>query len=257
MSKARRRKNQNRQTHPIDEMMRFQYRWVREFSVVYPDIWGAIGSGINIVQMTQWMIGHQPDPSMVEVHRLVMWQTVLDYQIQSIILILQHKLDSGLALLRMAAELSRDVYVIGSDQARMDLWMEKEKQRREYQEIFKFDKSFPPAKIVHDIYKLCSKFGVHGHVSNNVFSELKGRAGKDGQLALLDVSQIGIVESVGTWLMGFAPMHHLCSNEFFTSQPAELFKEFSDWHEFELSFMELVQLFHASLNELKQESRSE
>jgi hypothetical protein len=183
-----------------------------------------------------------------------MWQTVLDYQMQSIVLILQHKLDSGLALLRMAAELSRDVHVIGKDDARMDLWVEKEKRKREYQNVFKFDTSLPPGQMVYNIYKLCSAFGVHGHISNHMFSELVGQGGNDGQLAFTDVSEIGILDSVETWLMGFVPMHHLCSNEFFASRPAELFQQFSFWREFEVSFSDIVQSFHVSLIKLKEES---
>ena len=186
-----------------------------------------------------------------------MWQTVLDYQTQSVILILQHNLNTGLALLRMAAELSRDVHVIGSDEARLSLWMEKNEKRREYQKTFKFNRSLPQAQIVFDIYKLCSAFGVHGHVSNSMHSELVGRAGKDGQFALLDVSEIGVLESVGTWLMGFAPMHHLCSREFFANRLSNLVEEFSFLREFEMSSMELVQSYHASLKELKQEIKKE
>jgi len=253
MSRSK-RNNQNREEHPIEMMVRSQNKWIREFSQNHPDVWGVIGSNINFAQMLQSVIGQQPNLSMIEVHRHVMWQTVFDYQVQSIILILQHKLDAGLALLRMAAELSRDVYSIGNNQTKLDLWMEKNDKNREYRDSFKFDQTLPQAKMVFDIYKLCSAFGVHGHVSNNMNSRLIGRAGRDDELALLDVSDIGILDSVGTWLMGFAPMHHLCAKEFLLSRLPNMPEVFTLMQEFETSSTELAKSFDDSLKNLKQQN---
>ncbi|RLC70157.1 MAG: hypothetical protein DRI81_19480 [Chloroflexi bacterium] len=257
MNRSQRGRRPKKDRHPIDEILRFQHRWIREFTEEHPGVWDIIGSDINVIQMTQLAVGHQPNLSMIEVHRLHMWQTVLNYQTQSVILILQHDLNTGLALLRMAAELSRDVHVIGSADARLSLWMEKNKKRHEYRKTFRFNRSLPQAEIVFGVYNLCSSFGVHGHVSNSMYSELAGRAGKDGKFALLDVSEIGILESVGTWLMGFAPMHHLCAREFFDNRLSNLTEEFSLFREFEMNSMELVQSYHASLKELKQEIKQE
>ena len=75
-------------------------------------------------------IGHQPGITSIETHRLTMWQSVTNYQGQSLILLLDHRLDSGYALLRLAAELSRDVYCIGNDESRLKLGLKRETEEK-------------------------------------------------------------------------------------------------------------------------------
>lgn len=253
MSKSK-RSSQKIEEHPIEAMLFFQNKWIREFARYHPDVWSVISANIDFTQMIQLAIGHQPNLSMIEVHRHMMWQTMFDYQVQSIILILQHKLDAGLALLRMAAELSRDVYFIGDNQTWLNLWMEKTEKNKEYRDSFKFDQTVPQAKMVFEIYKLCSAFGIHGHVSSNMNSKLVGRAGHDAEFALLDASDIGILDSIGTWLMGFAPMHHLCAKEFFLSRLPSLVEMFAIMQQFEMSNMNLVKSFHNSLKDIRQKT---
>jgi hypothetical protein len=106
--------------------------------------------------------------SIAKTHCGLMWQTAADYQRQSLIHILARELDAGFALLRMATELARDAYVIGKDERRLDLWLNREEQAEEYRKRFKFDQTIPegnlhliftscvPASAYMDIRPLCS-----------------------------------------------------------------------------------------------------
>src|SRR5262245_54829554 len=79
--------------------------------------------------------------SIAKTHCGLMWQTAADYQRQSLVHILARELDAGFALLRMATELASDAYVVGKDERRLDLWLNREEQAEEYRKRFKFDQT--------------------------------------------------------------------------------------------------------------------
>ena len=70
--------------------------------------------------------------------QMLMWQTVLEYQMESFFLLICRRLDLGLAVLRMAAELARDIARIGGHHNRLDIWLSRGKgkmEQKRYQEF--------------------------------------------------------------------------------------------------------------------------
>ena len=238
--------------HPVEEYLNIQQSRISEFSKNHPDISRILGTCFNVSRMLMVTIGHQPSLSLVETHRLVMWQSVTEYQVQSLILILTGKLDSGHALLRLATELSRDVHCIGDDESRLTLWLDKEKRRQEYRTLFKFDDTSDFGKTVHDIYKFCSQFGVHGHRTTSAFSEPVGRTGKNDCLLLIDVTDLAILDAVQIWLMAFVSIQHLCASTFFERHLVELQEPLSHFASLEILMGDIVRELNKSLRDLRQ-----
>ena len=119
-----------------------------------------------------------------------------------------------LTLLRLAAELSRDVVRIADSEKMLTIWLERENKPNEYKKHFKFASHSPDEEAVHTVYKFASKFGVHGHVTDAMFSEVIGTIGKSGSMLSLGVSSYGVLDAIHMWTMSFLPMHHICAKTF-------------------------------------------
>ena len=59
-----------------------------------------------------------------------------------------------------------------------------------------------------------SKFGVHGHVTDVMFSEVIGTIGKNNFILSFGVSDYGVIEAVHMWMMSFLPIHNICAKSF-------------------------------------------
>ena len=155
-------RNKSRE-HPLDEWLSFEQESISRFKKGYPDLWRVFGDSINLARAIPYAIGQQDGLTEIEMHRLFLWQKVLHYQTQSLFLLLQSQLDAGFALLRLAAELSRDVIRIADDEKVLAIWLERETKPNEYKKRFKFMLNVPDEEAVHTVYKFASKYGVHGH----------------------------------------------------------------------------------------------
>jgi hypothetical protein len=226
--------------HPLEEYLQIQQTHILGFAQSHPDIWQLFSTCFNVSNMLMIAIGHQPNLSIIETYRLVLWQSVLHYQSQALVLILNHHLDAGYALLRLAAELSRDIYCVGDDENLLNLWKDKENRRREYQDRFKFDNKSPIGRTVFDTYKLCSKYGVHGHITNSIFSEPIGFVDKEEKILLLDISELGILDAIHIWLTAFVPIQSLCVNTFFESHKSHFYEEFGIFTQFGITMAETL-----------------
>jgi len=152
--------------------------------------------------------------SIAKTHCGLMWQTAADYQRQSRIYILARELDTGFALLRIATELARDAYVIGKDERRLDLWLNREEQAEEYKKRFKFDQTIPEGKAAFDIYKLCSRFGVHGHTTSLLHAKSTGETTTDGNGVIMNTDERAIFSGLQIWLRTIFPIHALFCQAF-------------------------------------------
>jgi hypothetical protein len=103
-------------SHPLDEWLSFEQESIQKFKESHPDLWKVFGESINLARNVPFVIGQQAGLTEIEMHRLYLWQKVLHYQTQSIFLLLQAQLDAGFALLRLAAELCRDVIRTADDE---------------------------------------------------------------------------------------------------------------------------------------------
>ena len=235
--------NDNPRGQPLDERLSFEQESIQKFKEAYPDLWNVFGDSINLVRAVPIEIGQQAGLTEIEMQRLFLWQKTLHYQTQSLFLLLQSQLDAGFALLRLAAELSRDVIRIADDEKMLAIWLERENNPNQYKKLFKFRQNSPPEEAVHTVYKFASKFGVHGHQTDTMFSEIIGTIGKNGQMLSWGVSNYGVLEAVHTWMLSFLPLHHICAQSFvakyFAIRP-EIFLTLRDYEVIMNSFIQIV-----------------
>lgn len=240
----------SRELHAVDEYLNLQQSRVGEFSKDYPEIWLVLRTCFTVSLMLRIALGHR-NLTMIETHRLVMWNSIVEYQIQSLILLLSGRLDSAYALLRLATELGRDVYCMGDDDSRLTLWLDKENRRNEYRTCFKFDDNNPVVRKVHDVYRLCSQFGVHGHRTSVALSEPVGTGGRNDCLLLLDVPKSAILYGVHIWLMAFATIEDLCASTFFKRHITALQEPFSRFRDFMMLLDDVIIRFGKLLDDLR------
>lgn len=247
--------SQNRsREHPLDEWLSFEQESIQKFKKTYPDLWQAFGDSINLARAVPFVIGQQQELTEIEMHRLFLWQKVLHYQTQSLFLLLQAQLDAGFALLRLAAELCRDVIRIADDEKMLAIWLERETKPNQHKKRFKFMLNSPDEEAVHTIYKFASQFGVHGHQTDTMFSEIIGTVGERNSMISFGVSNYGVLDAVHMWLMSFLPMHNVCAKTFvakyFSIRP-EIFLTLRDYQATMNSFIQIVSEYLENLKKSK------
>ena len=135
---------------------------------------------------------------------LLMIQRQHGYYENSAILLLQGQLDEALALLRMAAELSRDLLVLSKNVTLIPLWLNREKEYSKYRKKFKFDNRHAPNSYAQKLYKLTSKFGVHGHNTTLCHSDTFSHVSINNEKFVeLSISNNGIASSLTIWFAAF------------------------------------------------------
>jgi len=126
------------------------------------------------------------------------------YYENSVVLLLQGQLDEALAILRMAMELSRDILVLSKDSSLMPLWSNREKEYQKYRKKFKFDGGYSPNKHAHELYKLTSQFGVHGHLTTiGQSSKFNFKNSHKSGLVEQSMTTGGIANIFTIWLSAF------------------------------------------------------
>jgi hypothetical protein len=200
------------------ELCASQHERLSKFREEYPDLEVVFGAALNAGNLAVGSISLICGMTTVESLRWVMWQTVFEYQKQSLLLIVGAHTDAGLALIRLAAELARGVAVIRDDAERLDLWARRRDpaRQREYRRIFRFDDETSAGKMAHQVYDLCSEFGVHGHDSDVMHLEPLGKFSASGRdkLLMMKVSDSGVLSALQIWLAAFVPLHLLCFEAF-------------------------------------------
>lgn len=237
--------------HPLDEWLSFEQDAISKFKKTSPDLWKFFGECINLARAIPYAISQQDGLTEIEMHTLFLWQKVLHYQVQSLFLLLQSQLDSGYALLRLAAELSRDVFCIANSEKMLSVWIEREIKPKDYRKYFKFSLNSPDEKAVYNTYKFASRFGVHGHMTDAMLSEVIGSIDKNNTMVSLGVSNYGVLDAVHNWMMSFLPMHHLCARLFITKYFAIRPEIFLTLRDYEVTMSSVIQAVSARLADLK------
>jgi len=138
----------------------------------------------------------------IDIDFLLLIQKQHDYFESSLILMLHGQLDEALALLRMATELSRDLLVLSKKPELKELWKSRESEYFKYKKKFKFDQHYAANSFAQSIYKLTSKFGVHGHMTSfansNPINEFQS---SNGDFVEMGVTNKGIANCLTIWLM--------------------------------------------------------
>lgn len=241
--------------HPMDEWLSFENVSISKFKKRYPELWSVFGESINIARAIPYVIGQQDGLTLLEMHRLILWQKVLHYQVQSLFLLLRTQLDAGYALLRLAAELSRDVVRTADDERMLDIWVARELKPKEYKKHFVFDLNSPDEEAVFNVYKFASVFGVHGHLTDAMYSEVTDTFGKGGPMVNWVVSDYGVLEAVYMWLLSFYPMHHICAKSFIPNYFATRPEIFITLVNHEIAMKSIIQTVSKYLENQKKSSK--
>lgn len=208
------------------EVCDYQAARLKQFRDQHPDLDTVFSAVLNAADALLSSITLLPRLTRTEAYRWRLWQTVTNYQRQSLLLITAANTDAGFALLRLAAELARDVSVIADDDNRLNLWIDRRdrRQQREYRRLFRFNDGTNFGKLAHKTYDFCSDFGIHGHVSDFMNLEWIGHVRtKDGNQFLTGrVSDSGILSALQIWLPAFPALQFLCADTFLGRHEATL-----------------------------------
>jgi hypothetical protein len=200
------------------ELCASQHARLSKFREEYPDLEVVFGAALEAGRLIISSISLIRSMRPTETYRWIMWQTLFEYQKQSLLLIITANTDAGLALIRLAAELARDVAVIRDSEERLELWQKRRDsvRKREYRRIFQFDDASSVGAMAHKTYDLCSEFGVHGQVSDAMHLEPVGRFSASGrdELLVLRVSDSGVLSALQIWLTAFGSVQSLCLETF-------------------------------------------
>lgn len=151
-----------------------------------------------------------------DTHRLMMWYTLLEYQVDAFFLIAARRLGAGVSVLRLASELARDIARIGTDNERLAIWLQRQSSkqaRRRYRAEFLFDDRDPSESYVHKLYDLASTFGVHGHTLDSSQS-VPIEYSSDGSVVVLAVPDTAVYRTLAIWLAAAFPLNVVCAKTF-------------------------------------------
>ena len=147
--------------------------------------------------------------------RYMLWRTMYDYLETSLLLLLKTRLDEGYAILRMAAELARDVARIGESHVNFEMWKSKESlhHTEQYKTAFTFNVNDSTEKHIFRLYNLASIYGVHGHQTRDMHLSYIGEV-VHGRFIKVKVPERAMLEALNLWLFSFFPLHALAGKTF-------------------------------------------
>ena len=215
---------------------------IRRFLARHEDLHVVIDAAVVLAHSLASVSTVSAPPSETKLWCGILWQTISNYQLQSIELILGGDLDAGMALLRMAAELARDVAVLGKDEAQFATWKNREVNSATYRKRFKFDQS-PPGRAGYDLYKFASHFGVHGHQTTMAQTRPNTRNTGISGVVHFEVDEDAPLQVIDIWLSSFFPLHALCAEALGVDNPEK--------HELFASFVSFVHALSPVLEAIK------
>lgn len=206
------------ETGAFAEICAFQSDNLQDFRKAHPDLDVVFNATLNAGTAAVGSLITVRLTTAIETYRWLFWQILFNYQQQSLLLIVGGNTDAGLALLRLATELARDIAFIGNDPKRLELWLNRRdrKNQREYRKLFRFDETDSFGAFARQAYDLCSELGVHGHLSDLAGGEWVGTFDhpQGAKFALRKISESGILRALQIWLGAFTPLHILCLETF-------------------------------------------
>lgn len=187
---------------------------VFQFKDNYPDIWEML-NGAYLVSNT--VISEISSLNVTfkdhELQVFLYWHMTLDYQIESLSMIIRKQIDAGLGCLRLASELTRNSARLleqpellsvlrgatGSDHETM------------VRRSFKFKVADPEEKLLFDLYKMTSKYGIHGHNTGDILRTPVFNKGEKVQVTIKDEE---ILKMLSLWMTAFFPIQNIFVNYF-------------------------------------------
>jgi hypothetical protein len=208
----------SRDKHPVAGWMVRQRRMINEFKIIFPDEWETSSYCIAAAYGLLHYSIQLPDLGHAGTLRTILWKKVLDYHKISLSLLISGELDIAYSTLRSATELARDVNCMKSNEL-ADLWLSQKTfgeklAQQEYKAKYKFNNHDPNHRIVKSVGKVCSKLGVHGHMSNFTFSEVHDYFFDKFEFIDSKLGRFAIKEAILLWFISFFPIHTLCASQF-------------------------------------------
>jgi hypothetical protein len=225
-------------TSKLDKLLNKKISDLRDFRQNQEGLWQLVHGGYLVCEELIRSAAILPELTIQEKHRVMMWWTVLDYQMESFFLCINRQLDVSVATLRVASEWTRDLARIGNDEAKMTLWLNRTDSatQKKYRREFRFDDSDDLEKGIHRLYDLASNFGVHGHT--RALRPIKSL--ENGKYVVLDVPDVEVFKCLEIWLAVFYPLQGICSRRFVLDRTAQLagpYKHFQNmWNAFDPLF---------------------
>jgi len=147
--------------------------------------------------------------------RYMLWRTLYDYIETSLLLLLKTRLDEGYALLRMAAELARDIARISESEGNFEMWKNRKDLHKtdQYKRTFSFNKNDGIEKLIFNLYNLASIYGVHSHQTRDMHLSHIGEV-VEGKYIRVKVPERSMLEALNIWLFSFFPIHILVAKTF-------------------------------------------
>lgn len=181
--------------------------------------------------------------------RYMLWRTMYDYLETSLLLLLKTRIDEGYALLRMAAELARDIARIGESHGNFEMWQNRESlhHTEQYKSIFRFKVGDSKEKHIFKLYNIASIYGVHGHQTRDMQLSRIGEVAH-GKFIRVIVPERSMLNALNLWLFSFFPLHVVASRTF-------LEKNANIDHSPLALFLELEQQLYPVLTEFKNNVR--
>jgi hypothetical protein len=152
-------------------------------------------------------------------------QAVHEYHCETFLFLMRERPVPAMALMRMACELSRDIFRVLEDQKRLTLWLDTSTQnRRQRSDLFRFDVSDPGERQLFDCWDFCSTFGVHRHLdipsddpalfyyNDRLFAKVSSDPKQINELFIM--SLVTILLSTSTEMLKLKPIFELQSENF-------------------------------------------
>ena len=138
---------------------------------------------------------------------LLMLQRFQEYFEQVPLFCAESRVDEAYTQIRQCCELMRDIYKLLGDSNLSMIYENRNKtpqDKQKYAKKFKFPRSEGCCKLTHELYKLTSNYGVHGHQSTIMYLE---KNSIEQNMALLKPSARAKLDSCGLWLYSVFPLY--------------------------------------------------
>ena len=181
-----------------------------------PELTKCIDVMFNYIDMFHTVLPHK-DLSADKVFFLMLWLNIQSYHKDALFLILGKNIDAGFALLRLAAELARDIARMDEDVTNLEMWKNKNRKKiykkDYYKDTFQFKTEDSLEKLVFKQYNHFSTLGVHHHLGLAIHGEVT-QISEDRRIATIDISDEKIIGEVAQWILAYFPVNEMCMRVF-------------------------------------------
>lgn len=194
----------------LDAMIARTFSDIERFRINQHGLWTTLNYGCFSAHGLIVAAACHGKHQLKEVFPEMLWQRVLQYQINSLFSLVARNLDEGYAILRLAADLAKDMARLAGAPGLEAVWNNRLKGdgKEAYSKKFHFHPNQSRDEDqVKRLWDLTSKFAIHGHVVGGMAST---KVQTDGSIAFLSIPDMEVMKSIRLWMVGFLSVHALC-----------------------------------------------